>query len=324
MFKKIINRSLMIYRNLRIKKKVCGVRCTIGALFWWIGWYCRPLKKLAFKGLDIQRDAYDKLWLEKYSHIVHKYSKLSMPEQQMADCEYKIWVFWAQGVENAPELIKSCVSSIKKHNPERVVCLSMKNVREYIDIPEHIYQKLESEKISYTNYADILRVSLLGRYGGLWLDPTCFCIREVPAETRNRAFFSPKDEWKGYLPLWSKSRWGTYALGTNRINNPVLLFVQDIFYEYLEDNNELLDYWMIDILLDFFSRNNTSFCQELENNVIDTTSRTSLYKVLGYKYNESLYQSMAKNTWFFKLSYKKDFVKVIDGCKSFYGVVTAE
>ena len=321
MIKKVFSRAKMIVLDFAEKFRACGLTSAIGSLCWWLGWYLPPLKRIAFWGIDIQRTCFDKLWNTKYHEILKLYSNIPVPDETIPDEQYKIWVFGAQGFENAPDLIKLCVSVLEKYNCRRVVRLSMDNIREYIDIPEYIYDRLETGSISYTNYADILRVSLLAKYGGLWIDPTCFCVREVPENTRNRSFFSPKDEWTGNIPLWSKSRWGTYALGTNRINNPAFLFVRDIFYEYLKNNKKLLDYWMIDILLDLFSRTNVHFNSDLEESKIDTTSRTMLYKVLGNKFDENLWRYMVENSWFFKLSYKRSFPDKVDGTSTFYNKI---
>ena len=82
----------------------------------------------------------------------------------------KIWVFWWQGVENAPELVKKCVQSIKLYNKDKdVIIIDKNNINEYYNIPDYMLKKIELRTMTITHLSDILRFNLLKKYFGLIL-----------------------------------------------------------------------------------------------------------------------------------------------------------
>ena len=49
----------------------------------------------------------------------------------------KVWICWMQGLENAPELVQQCVSSIQKNLPDRdIVLITEENYSQYVEFPE--------------------------------------------------------------------------------------------------------------------------------------------------------------------------------------------
>ena len=83
-----------------------------------------------------------------------------------------IYIYWAQGFENAPEIVKICRDSWKSMNPTwNVVELHDTNLCDYIDITD----SLSNSNIQTTAKSDIIRIALLQKWGGVWTDATCFC-----------------------------------------------------------------------------------------------------------------------------------------------------
>ena len=91
-----------------------------------------------------------------------------------------IWMYWAQGVEDAPFIVKRCVESWQRHNPEwDVRVLDAQTVSEVVDlsdVPDVMPQRV---------VANMMRLRLLTANGGVWADATTLCHR-------------PLDDW---LPL---------------------------------------------------------------------------------------------------------------------------
>ena len=53
-----------------------------------------------------------------------------------------VWIFWNQGLENAPELERYCSNSIKKnHNDHDIILLTKENIATYSTIPNFILEK---------------------------------------------------------------------------------------------------------------------------------------------------------------------------------------
>ncbi len=72
--------------------------------------------------LDFLEKKYKDFW------PAYKLSK-EMPEckEQLRN---KIWICWWQGIENAPEIVKACVESIKRFSGEyEVICITEENYK---------------------------------------------------------------------------------------------------------------------------------------------------------------------------------------------------
>ena len=106
----------------------------------------------------------------------------------------RIWIYWAQGWEDAPPIVQVCRDSWIKCNKDwEVVLLTEKNLSDYIAL-----DVLEDRQIPYVWRADVIRLYLLEKYGGVWADATTFCTMPLdgwlPGVTRTGffAFDKPK------------------------------------------------------------------------------------------------------------------------------------
>ena len=73
-----------------------------------------------------------------------------------------IWIFWYQGLDTAPNIVRACIDSIRANSSGYEVRLLTKdNVWDYFHAPEHIKCKFGKGKITATHFSDILRFYLL-------------------------------------------------------------------------------------------------------------------------------------------------------------------
>jgi len=87
-----------------------------------------------------------------------------------------IWMLWFQGWENAPKLAHKVKQAWIKLNPDwKVICLDEKTLPLYIDLQF-------KDCMGYQARSDLVRLSLLNKYGGVWADASL-----VP--------FIPLDDW---------------------------------------------------------------------------------------------------------------------------------
>lgn len=108
-----------------------------------------------------------------------------LPDHQLAPrpVPKKIYIFWAQGWENAPAICKLCRESWIVKNPGwEVVSVSMDDFEKYAT-PGF---SMDGKNVSFTNYSNILRLAILSKHGGVWADPTTFC-------------YTPLDDWMPFL-----------------------------------------------------------------------------------------------------------------------------
>lgn len=101
----------------------------------------------------------------------------------------KIWSIWLQGEDQAPEIVKSCLASIRAHCTQELVVLDEKTIFDHISLPDTIVEKYRAGKIRAAHFADICRIELLHRYGGYWMDATCFVTAPIPEFISNQDFF---------------------------------------------------------------------------------------------------------------------------------------
>ena len=86
----------------------------------------------------------------------------------------KIWMLWLQGENQAPPLIKASFRSWRLQNMNwDVIVLNEDTVLEYIDMPGFPIG------VSPNHRANIIRLELLSRYGGVWADATSICLKPL-------------------------------------------------------------------------------------------------------------------------------------------------
>lgn len=94
----------------------------------------------------------------------------------VADFPKIIWWSWLQGENEAPELAKVCLESLRRNFPEyKIVVITNDNLGDYIELPQKILDKFNAGWIKGAQFADIIRLNLLAKYGGVWMDATVFC-----------------------------------------------------------------------------------------------------------------------------------------------------
>ena len=83
-----------------------------------------------------------------------------------------IWFLWLQGLTEAPLVVKQCYESWLKHNSDwKIIFLDEHNIADHVSLPQH--------KVTNQAYSDILRINLLAKFGGVWVDATCFCTKPL-------------------------------------------------------------------------------------------------------------------------------------------------
>lgn len=214
----------------------------------------------------------------------------------------KIFSIWLQGEENAPDIIKSCFRSIRKHCKQELIVLDEKTLFDYIKLPEEILKKYRQGIIKAAHFADICRVELLYRYGGYWLDATAFVTQPVPQYIVNSDFFMflVNPDWDvGYSFVQNcfiSARKGTYLLAAWRAM---------IFNYWIHENRDF-DYWMHGILfkiLVMYDNNSKEYFTKMPRTLQD-----GIYALWDkYKdkpFDETLFKKIIKDAFFQKTTYK--------------------
>ena len=87
-------------------------------------------------------------------------------------------MLWLQGFENAPDVVKTCLRSWKTRNPTwTVVELSEENLPDYVD--SDALSTLKGLDVQRPKLANLIRLYLISRHGGVWVDATCLCCQPL-------------------------------------------------------------------------------------------------------------------------------------------------
>ena len=206
---------------------------------------------------------------------------------------YKTFVFWYQGISSkTPKTIKLCLGSIKKYC-QNVTFIDKYNYSKYVQIPQFITNKFQAGQISITHFSDILRVWLLEKYGGLWLDATVFIYKKMPD-------FS--DEYF-YTIHTSYHNWVVSFLATGA-HNPLFTNLKNMFSKYWQKYDKVIDYFIFDYFIKF-QYNQCSCIKRMIDNVPTSNEYIfSVFKLYYRPYNRLKYEEFIKNGYLYKITYK--------------------
>lgn len=227
-----------------------------------------------------------------------------------------IWVLWLQGEDKMPELVKICLASIKKNaGQHKVVVLSDENLHEYIQLPERITILYKEGKISNAHYSDIIRMALLSRYGGVWIDATILLTSDLDNLIPDNGFFTIKNVPAGNNV--SDRRWTGFFVAS-KPKHPLPVIVDRIFTRYWEKEDVLIDYFFIDYAIDLAYKHNTEVKEQIDSIKINNPDIYNLLPLLPDKFDIHKFSKLIENTTIFKLSWKKYKPSDLQGRDSLY------
>ncbi len=211
-----------------------------------------------------------------------------------------------------PELVRICYHSQKMAYGKNHHLITKDNLSQFLQLPEAVLVAFKEGRILFAHFSDIIRVSLISKYGGCWIDATCYCSSTMPEEYKLLPYYSSRinsDLCHGV----------SYCMGAGVIDNFISSFVRDIFYEYCKKEIVWIDYLFLDNLLEFALRNFDRAKTLFSTIPINTAKRANLFPMLSEKYDEKKFVELCQDNWMFKLSYKKMYPKMIDGIFTLYG-----
>lgn len=227
-----------------------------------------------------------------------------------------IWICWLQGIENAPDIVKCCVNSIISNVEGKIHIIDYSNYSEYVSIEEYILNKHKSGVISKTHFSDILRLALLCKYGGVWMDATLFMM---DAGLPDYIYKLPVFMYRlrrtmdmGYLD----SRLFTTWFIKSEKNNPILNVLYKMIEEYWKVENEnpyyIFHYFLRMVWDNYAIEKNYGY----RLNIYDDGCRV-LSGLMDKKYDKVLWTMIKETSPLQKLTYK-DKWESKEGEKSFY------
>lgn len=234
-----------------------------------------------------------------------------------------VWVCWWQGLDCAPDIVKMCIKSIEENIPNdlaKMHVITLENIGKYVALPTWIIEKFESGAITYTHLSDILRVGLLYRYGGFWMDATYYLARPL-----SRSIFEKEDylTLKFENPIWktdiTRGRWsGNFHRAGS--GNLLFKYMLNAFYEYWDIRDDMVDYFLIDHIINLAYESFPEVKEMIDNCPCTNPKAHEMAKVINEVYSEEQYNELTSDTGVFKLSYKHPlYEKTLLGRETLYG-----
>ena len=111
------------------------------------------------KSLEIVRNSVDNKILKKlrkkYTSYIVKNKQRILNSSINRKSSNKVWVMWLQGMENAPEIVKTCYNSLVNNLTDKnIILLTEENYRNYVTFPDYIQTKIDKGLIGKAHMSD--------------------------------------------------------------------------------------------------------------------------------------------------------------------------
>ena len=225
-----------------------------------------------------------------------------------------VWFCWLQGLENAPEIVHACYNSLKQHLSDREIkVIDNDNWKEFVELPDYIIEKWNKKRIPAALFSDLLRLELLIKYGGTWIDSTVLCtglkFQDPCFRYLDADLFLFQYTKQASIPI-SISNWFI----TSCSNNEVLMVLRDILYAYWKDYNCTLDYYIFHL---FFSLLSKEYPEEIKAMPYGQSMNSLvLLHHWGEKFDQEKWDILTSNVCFHKLDFRES--KTITNSKDNY------
>jgi hypothetical protein len=227
-------------------------------------------------------------------HLDEIREQAAVGQRKETELPRRIWVYWAQGMQSAPAVVRRCQEELLRlHTNEEVVVLDDSLVPHYVDVPPIVLERTQHDK---TKFSDVLRLELLARYGGIWMDATCL--------PRQRVFEPVVDLLaSGFFAFRYRSARISSWLLASEPNHPIVALLREAQYVYWEQHRRPLDYYLIHHLFEALYYLDEGFRAGYDatpNVSSDVPSRFA--RMMHEPYDPEAYEAMMNACWVHKLS----------------------
>ena len=180
--------------------------------------------------------------------FINKYTFTEIQDKLKISKSNDVWIYWYQGIDQAPKIVKYCIERTKKlfeNNKYQVHLIDKYNINSYITLPKHIIDKFNKRIIGQAHFSDLVRLELLDKYGGIWIDSTVLFTdidKGIPEFLKNDFFvFRNFDINNEYINI---SNW----LIKSYKDNPLIKDTKNILYKYWKTENYAKQYYIFHII----------------------------------------------------------------------------
>lgn len=248
---------------------------------------------------------------ENYAGIVEDGKKVDVVSN------HTIWVFWWQGKESMPSIVKKCYESIVAHsNGAKVQLITKDNFLQYVEIPKVVIEKQNKGVLCHAHFSDIYRCCLLSKYGGLWLDATILLTADIQPHIFERDFFTMRRQ-----PTENHSENNLYSSFCFGCKPGNLLFknLSNLFLAYVQKEKYFVDYFLFDYFIELVASHVPSVKSMLEEHPYNNPRQLDLQYNFNKEFNLDWWEKLTTTTTMHKLTYKGELKESVGGQETIYG-----
>lgn len=119
----------------------------------------------------------------------------------------RLYTFWNTPLDTAPPLVQACIAEMTRlhaGSPTPLTVLDGASARELVEIPDAVADALEKDHPAH--FSDFVRISVLDRHGGIWVDATCWAPAPLPAAV------APLLTAGALYPRWTRRQIGNWFI----------------------------------------------------------------------------------------------------------------
>lgn len=290
--------------------KGMGVRNGIELIF-----LPRVLARLGFKSFYSGSKVAERFISQNLKDVISKYVNVECSNAKTLQTPNIIWIFWWQGEEYMPSVIRECYKSIVRNaNGRKVILLTEQNYKNYVQLPSHILNKFSVGKIGYTHFSDVLRVALLIKFGGFWIDAGIFVTKPIPQFQCD--FYSPKiSNEKHDSPHLHKWVMGVMATPPNM---PLFNYIYEMLVSYWQKYDDVFHYLMFDFFIRYGYEHFGWLKELIDDRQIDSPDLHWSRYNFDKEVNKERLDYLLENNTFLSLTYRIPYPMQLENGKETY------
>ena len=314
--------TAMDYKRLEIKQKIGNLfnnKLTIPTYVVKFGLKrtrrLSPVKQDRIKWMDMCNE----ILTEDFAPFLQSYA-FAHPAKVKSE-KKNIWVCWLQGEAHMPDVVKLCIRSLRKNAPAgaEVVVLTGENIGSYAEFPDYVYRNLHSGRLTLTHFSDLLRMQLLQKYGGLWVDSTVFVSAPIPEEYLDMKLYSIQTHGREERNVNLYYGGLTSFLLGGSTECMLFDFCYRFFLEYQKKYGHLIDVHPINLCFRMAYDRFPEIREDIDAIGPNNTNVYTLYDYTSAAYTEDKWKELTEGQIFHKLNWRKNYAKTVDGKLTMYG-----
>lgn len=248
--------------------------------------------------------------------IINKFKEepLLRSNSSPSNSVYSLW--WDSNC-GLSSVVNLCQSSLKYNlNGHRLIQISKDNYHNYITLPDYILEKVEKRKISISHLSDIIRLCLLRKYGGTWIDSCLFVVKPlVFYKSLNMPRFPKNDSA-------NQGKW-SFGIISVPSDHKLMCFMQEVLLRYWRNHDTAIDYLMFDSFMMIAYEEFPDIRTEIDKFQVSSPDLHRTRYLFDKPIDESVFKSIIENNQFLSLTWRINYPYSLNGKQTYYGALNS-